>query len=294
MRAIVAVTLALSLLGIFSPVTQASTPSCGGLSATIVGTSGNDTLTGTDGPDVIVGLQGDDVIHGGGGADYICGNKGNDTIYGENDPDNLLAGGNGNDKIYGGPDAGEGDVLDGGGGDDVLDGGSTLGDFGDTVLYNDAPGPVNINLNTGVATGFGTDSLSGIEHVLGSSFADTIVGGSGFIQGLEGGDGNDYIKLTSNANFVEGGNGVDTIKITPGVFVDAGLTGGPGNDTFIGSNADDSLNIQDSSGNETAYGRDGNDTINMMDGQPGDTANGQAGTDTCNVDTGDQTLNCES
>ncbi|MEA2506197.1 MAG: hypothetical protein QOH48_815 [Actinomycetota bacterium] len=294
MRAIVAITLAMSLLGIFTPAGQASTPTCGGLPATIVGTSGNDTLTGTDGPDVIVGLQGDDVIHGGGGSDYICGNKGNDTVYGENDPDNLLAGGNGNDKIYGGADNGEGDVLDGGAGNDVIDGGSTPGDFGDVVQYQDAPGPVDVNLDTGVATGDGTDSVSGIENVLGSNFGDTIVGGTSPIQGLQGADGNDYIKLTSNANFVIGGNGVDTIKITPGVYSDAGLTGGPGNDVFIGSAAGDTMNIQDDSGNETAYGRGGNDTINMTDGQPGDTANGQDGTDTCNVDTGDQTLNCEN
>ena len=294
MRAMVAVVLSISLMAIFTPVSHASTPTCAGSPATIVGTSGNDTLTGTSGADVIVGLQGNDVIHGGGASDLICGNKGADTIYGEADPDRLLSGGNGNDQIYGGTDGGEGDVLDGGAGNDVIDGGSTQGDFGDTVLYDAAPGPVNVNLDTGVATGYGTDSLSGIEHVLGSSFADTLVGGSGFIQGLEGADGNDYIKLTSNADFVEGGNGVDTIKTTPGVYIDAGLDGGPGNDTFIGSNAEDSLNIQDSSGNETVYGRDGNDTINMTDGQPGDTANGQAGTDSCDVDPGDQTVNCES
>jgi Ca2+-binding RTX toxin-like protein len=294
MRATVSLALALSLMVVFTPVSQASAPTCAGSSATIVGTSGNDTLTGTAGGDVIVGLEGNDVIHGGGGSDIICGNKGADTIYGEDDPDNLLAGGNGNDRIYGGADSGEGDTLDGGGGNDVIDGGSTSGDFGDVVLYDAAPGPVNVNLDTGVATGYGTDSLSGIENVLGSSFADTIVGGTSFIQGLQGGDGNDYIKLTSNANFVIGGNGVDTIKMTPGVFSDAGLIGGPGNDIFIGSHAADSLNVQDSSGNETVYGRDGNDTINMTDGQPGDTANGQAGTDSCNADPGDQTLNCES
>jgi Ca2+-binding RTX toxin-like protein len=294
MRPIVTVMLALSLMVIFSPASDASTPTCAGRPATIVGTSGNDNLTGTAGDDVIVGLQGNDIIHGGGGSDVICGNKGADTIYGEDGPDIILAGGNGNDKIYGGADDGDGDTLDGGAGNEVIDGGSGPGDFGDSVGYDAAPGPVNVNLNTGVATGYGTDSLSGIENVLGSRFADTIVGGTSFIQGLQGGDGNDYIKLTSNANFVIGGNGADTIKITPGVFSDAGLIGGPGNDIFIGSNAADSINAQDDSGNETVYGRDGNDTINMTDGQPGDTADGQAGTDTCNVDPGDHTLNCES
>jgi Ca2+-binding RTX toxin-like protein len=268
---------------------------CAGWAATIVGTDGNDILTGTNSFDVIVGLKGDDVIHGAGGSDIICGNKGNDTIYGEHDPDSLLSGGNGNDKIYGGTDAGEGDVLDGGAGDDLLDGGSSLGDLRDAVFYIHAPGPVNVNLNTGLATGYGSDTLSGIDHVYGSNYADTIIGGTGFIYSLDGGPGNDYIKLTSNATYVDGEEGQDTIKLTPGVYVDAGLNGGAGDDTFIGSHAADSLRIDDGpNGNETVYGRDGNDTINIMDGQPGDTVDGQAGTDTCNVDSGDQTLNCES
>ena len=197
MQVLVAVLMVAGLTATPSPVNQTSTRTCAGYTATIVGTDGNDVVTGTTGADVIVGLQGNDVIHGRGGSDILCGNRGSDTIYGEADPDNLLAGGKGNDRIYGGAEAGEGDVLDGGAGDDVLDGGFTAGDFGDEVIYQDAPGPVDVNLVTGVATGYGTDSLSGIDLVFGSSYADTIVGGTQFLEGLIGGDGNDYIKLTS-------------------------------------------------------------------------------------------------
>jgi Ca2+-binding RTX toxin-like protein len=238
-------------------------------------------------------MRGNDVIHGGGGSDTICGNRGSDTIYGEADPDNLLAGGKGNDKIYGGTDAGEGDWLEGGPGDDLLHGGSTPGDYGDGVSYENAPGPVHVNLVKGAAVGDGTDSLSGFESVFGSVYGDSIVGGTHFLQGLMGNDGNDYIKLTSNASFVSGGNGDDTIKLTPGIVIDAGMDAGPGNDTLIGSSADDSLSLFDTSGNDSIYGRSGNDSIYLTDAQTGDLADGQAGTDTCRVDPGDVTRNCE-
>src|SRR2546429_6102587 len=46
---------------------------CNGLTATIVGTTGNDTLVGTAGNDVIAALAGDDTIDGAGGNDVICG-----------------------------------------------------------------------------------------------------------------------------------------------------------------------------------------------------------------------------
>lgn len=92
-------------------VTPPPSPQCGGLTATKVGTAGNDTLSGTDGVDVIAGLGGDDTIKGLLGNDIICGGDGTDTIDG----------GSGADKLYG--DAGN-DTVNGGSGDDSLDGGS--------------------------------------------------------------------------------------------------------------------------------------------------------------------------
>ncbi|HJV08136.1 MAG TPA: hypothetical protein VJ653_00575 [Acidimicrobiales bacterium] len=95
------------------PGTTTTTPpgTCGGLTPTIVGTSGPDTLTGTAGPDVIVGGGGNDSINGLGGDDTICGGAGNDR----------LVGGEGNDRLFG--DAG-GDQLIGDNGNDALDGGT--------------------------------------------------------------------------------------------------------------------------------------------------------------------------
>jgi Ca2+-binding RTX toxin-like protein len=106
---------------------------CGGRTATIVGTSGNDHLKGTAKPDVIVGLggndrlsgrDGDDRICGGPGDDRIRGGKGRDRLYGDDGRDrlagcsgpDLLKGGNGPDRLRGGPGR---DKLVGGPGLDI-------------------------------------------------------------------------------------------------------------------------------------------------------------------------------
>jgi subtilisin family serine protease len=83
---------------------------CIGVTATIVGTQGNDIIIGTSGHDVIHGLGGNDVIRGGGGRDTICGGPGKDGIFGEEGRDKLfgeggadrLNGGSGRDRCTGG------------------------------------------------------------------------------------------------------------------------------------------------------------------------------------------------
>ena len=99
---------------------QPPAETCNGLTATIVGTAGDDTLLGTAGDDVIVGLAGNDIIRGG-GDDVICGGDGNDSITGGyladwidgeagddvvsgNDGDDTLLGSEGSDSLYGGAD----------------------------------------------------------------------------------------------------------------------------------------------------------------------------------------------
>lgn len=83
---------------------------CAGLTATIVGTAGNDGITGTDGDDIISAGPGDDIVAASGGKDIVCGGDGND----------ILQGGGANDKLFG--EAGN-DTLRGGGGKDVCKGG---------------------------------------------------------------------------------------------------------------------------------------------------------------------------
>ncbi len=93
---------------------------CLGLTATIVGTSGDDVLDGTPGDDVIFGGRGNDIIRGLGGNDLICGGAGDDTLHGGRGVDGLH-GGAGDDELRGGQGA---DRIDGGRGMDVLVGGS--------------------------------------------------------------------------------------------------------------------------------------------------------------------------
>src|SRR5947209_3914100 len=104
------------LLGVWGKHADASTPTCGGQTATLVGTSGADTLVGTNGNDVIVGAGGNDVINGLGGNDIICGGAGNDTLVG-------------------------------GAGNDVLTGGTGI----DTASYTDQSSDVTVDLGAGTA-----------------------------------------------------------------------------------------------------------------------------------------------
>lgn len=93
------------------PSCLAGLGSCKGVTATMAGSSGNDTLFGTVRRDVIVAGRGKDTINGRGGRDRICAGSGNDTV----------TGGSGNDRVYG--DSGD-DRLSGDSGNDRLEGGS--------------------------------------------------------------------------------------------------------------------------------------------------------------------------
>jgi uncharacterized repeat protein (TIGR01451 family) len=111
--------------------TVSNAPGCGGRTATIVGTAGNDTITGTDGRDVIVTFAGDDTVFALQGNDIVCTRSGADTARGGSGGDRLiggtgpdrLAGKSGNDVLKG---KGGRDVLRGRGGFDILNGGAGL------------------------------------------------------------------------------------------------------------------------------------------------------------------------
>ncbi len=149
-----------------------------------------ETLTqdGGTGPDVMRGISTSDVMTGEANSDKLFGLGGND----------VLDGGAGNDKLWGG--TGD-DILIGGAGADTLTG----GDGSDTASYASATGLVVVDLSvTGAQNTHagGTDTLSGIENLVGSAFSDTLTGDGG-------------------ANRLTGGAGHDT------------LTGGGGADTFV-------------------------------------------------------------
>ena len=136
----------------------------------------------------------DESISGTAFADTIGGLGGNDTINGL-DGDDLLDGGSGNDTLNGG--SGD-DVLIGALGNDILDGGTGV----DTADYSGAGAAVFVDLSVGTASGgAGVDTLTNVENVTGSAFADTLTGddnanvlrGNGGIDTMNGGAGNDQL-----------------------------------------------------------------------------------------------------
>ncbi|MGO1080992.1 hypothetical protein [Inquilinus sp. CA228] len=192
----------------------------------IGGELGDDTLAGNGGNDSLSGEGGDDSLDGGDGNDRLVGGDGIDTADGGTGDDSADAGaGNdivsgeaGNDNLYGGAgddrlDGGDGnDILEGAAGADALTGGAGI----DTAAYSGSAEAVTISLQAGTGT-FGDaegDTLTGVEQVIGSAFADNLGGDAGN-NPLWGGAGNDVIA---------GAAGADTLK------------GGAGNDIFVYSN----------------------------------------------------------
>ncbi|MEH2168863.1 MAG: calcium-binding protein [Nostoc sp.] len=286
----------------------------------IFGSSDNDTLRGLDGDDKLFGGDGNDFLDGGFGFDTInggagtdttsyaffsgpidanlstgvvkfpgnstltdtlvsienlIGTAGNDTIVG-NDANNVLSGGAGND------------FIDGGFGFDTIDGGAGT----DTTSYAFFSGPIDANLATGVVKFPGnstlTDTLVGIENLIGTAGNDTIVGSSAN-NVLNGGDGDDKLFGGDGNDFLDGGFGFDTINGGAGTDttsyaffsgpIDANLATGvvrfPGNSTLT----DTLVSI------ENLIGTAGNDTI--VGSSANNVLNGGAGNDTISGDGGD-------
>ncbi len=163
-----------------------------------------------------------------GGGETIEGGSGNDTLSGQAG-DDTITGADGNDTLDGA--AGD-DALVGGTGDDTLIG----GDGNDSASYEDAPGPVVIDLGAGTASGAdGNDVLSGIEIVYGSGFGDTLTGGSG-VETLYGAAGDDTLNAAGAGDVLYGGEGNDLLNGGTGADT---LYGGDGNDTFTGGAGND-------------------------------------------------------
>lgn len=208
------------------PATAETT--CDGRVPTVVVTPGVPTV-GTPGDDVILGTIAPDRIDGGAGNDTICGLGGGDT----------LVGGPGDDRLFGGldgqyvPDDGyDGDIITPGPGDDYIDMGDDPASANveyvdrparyDTIWFDGAPGPVNVDLSVGVATGEGNDTIvvpaysGGIvgsahdDHLVGSRGPDRLVGGAGD-DGIRGLAGDDEIQPESGDDIVRGGIGEDFI-----------------------------------------------------------------------------------
>jgi serralysin len=199
--------------------------------------SGSDTFSGTSGNDWsgMPGVNaGNDVFNMGDGDDWVFGSMGNDTINGGN-------------------------------GWDTLSFENTQWDSGIPMVRG-----INANLNTGVVLdpyGF-TDTVTGVEHIVGSSYADVMTG-DGFENEFEGGRGKDTMNggggdqdwvsyqneqwwggshgIVANltAGTIRDGFGnVDTVKNienVTGTRYDDSFVGDAGRNTFIGGNGKDSF-----------------------------------------------------
>jgi len=318
----------------------------GGFGNDFIDASGSESslLSGGDGNDFLMGSRdGSDFMQGGLGNDILIGDVGNgfDQAYYSSAPAAVLvnlvtgtaSGGDGNDSlssiegVFGSfyndiiignaSDNGlvgwEGnDVLDGGSGNDTLRGeagNDTLrgGVGNDSAEYWSAFSAVTVNLATGIATGDGTDTLSGIENILGSDYSDTLIGDAGG-NFLWGGDGDDLLNGGAGADDLHGGLANDqyvvdnigdsihelaqegTDKVSSSVtftlpkhvenltLTGASTINGNGNgaaNTITGNSAANRLNA--GAGNDVLRGGAGNDELNG--GLGSDTLTGGAGKD---------------
>jgi Ca2+-binding RTX toxin-like protein len=308
------------------------------LAERFLGQDGNDRLYGMGGDDRMAAGLGNDLLRGGLGSDVIDGGDGIDTadyrdssagvsvnlLLGEglggtaegdvlanteslqgsqlgdvligDDGVNRLYGNNGGDSLQGGLGN---DILVGGAGADQMDG----GDGGDTADYRTSTAFVAVDLAQG--TGGDGDTLTSIEYVQGSQFADVIVGEAGANRHygndgddtLNGGDGNDLLIGGKGADAILGGSGTQdaadyrTAAAAVSLSLATGGTAGEAlGDTFsgiefvYGSSFNDSLagdalanRLVGSEGDDTLSGENGNDTLIGEEGD--DKQTGGAGSD---------------
>ena len=220
----------------------------------LYGTNYADKFIGNAGANYLRGYAGNDTLDGGTGNDSMVGDDGNDIYYVRDAGDvvsetNATASTGGTDTVYSylthsatqtytlGANIENGRIVAttasnmtgnvlsntiyAGAGNNLISGGT--GTEIDTVsyqygLFSGATSGINANLATGIITGTsGTDTLTRIENLIGSSLNDTLVGSTGN-NSLNGGSGNDSLS---------GGDGNDT------------LIGGAGKDTLVGGNGND-------------------------------------------------------
>jgi Ca2+-binding RTX toxin-like protein len=283
-------------------------------------TSEEDTINGVGGNDTINGLGGNDLINGGTGADTMIGGTGNDIYVVDNIGDvvvenpnegsdtvqssiaytlaanveNLLllgasaisGTGNGmNNVIIGNAGA---NTLAGLGGADSLDGGAGV----DRATYAASPAGVYVSLAMGEGSGGDAqgDTLTNIENLVGSNFADTLEGNAAN-NNLNGAGGSDTVSYQHAAAGVTVSLAITAAQNTVGAGIDtlvsfANLTGSYFDDILTGSTA---ANLIDGSyGNDTIDGGAGNDTL--IGGPGNDRLLGSSGADILSGGDGSDTL----
>ncbi|MEZ2229385.1 MAG: calcium-binding protein [Microcoleus sp.] len=276
--------------------------------ATMRGGAGDDFLQGTAEANVIYGDDGVDILLGGAkGRDSLYGGKGNDSVgffkagggnnlnltlsggSGGNEGSNLLRGDSGDDLVVG---INIRDTLLGGKGNDTVQGVASSsylsGDNGNDTLF--------VTNSTQTSQFGGNVVIIGIEKttLLGGAGNDSLTGPIGEFGGgrnsLDGGEGNDTIRVFATQDTAQGGAGDDFIvsSTTVNVQLTSGaqsslpgfagrnlLDGGVGNDTIVGGFSTDTILGGDDTvpgiGNDNlsglfslASGGNGDDTISSI------------------------------
>jgi len=221
-------------------------------SLTIVGFVTGDSIYAGLGDDIIYGVKGNDFIDGGAGADQMYGGLGNDSLFIDNVGDVAYENLNeGLDTVYfstpaytlgdniengyinttGAANAtgnGLNNVIYAGAGNNVIDGAAG----NDTVSYYYSADKVNVSLSVVTAQdtfGSGSDTLIGIENLVGSNAGDDSLAGNNAANVLQGMGGNDALYGLGGNDTLYGGAGND--------FIDGGagadqMYGGLGSDIF--------------------------------------------------------------
>ncbi|HJZ37428.1 MAG TPA: calcium-binding protein, partial [Solirubrobacterales bacterium] len=242
------------------PTTSAlacTTSHCGVGSQEFVGGSGNDTVFGERGNDILRGGEGDDRLYGGIGDDRLEGGPGNDLLSGGFGADSI-DGGEGSDFVRG--DATIDKIVDTGTAPGDIDTlsyatGATPG-FGNTPPYGDLPAypnfaaqhpgfPANANgrgvyldlsatthgngFDGGAPSGGGADDVVGsdFERIIGTPFADYIVGSKAGQQIYGGGGGDVLIASSAGGELFGGADGDDCVGGTPVSSCESTATEGP-------------------------------------------------------------------
>jgi Ca2+-binding RTX toxin-like protein len=169
-----------------------------------------ENVTGGAGADALTGDSLANILSGGGNNDTLTGGGGDDTTLG----------GAGNDRFVATINDGN-DTYNGGAGVDTYD------------LRLTSAGAV-ITATSAVGSEIGSDSLSGIENVVGSQ-------------------GNDNITLNGNSNVIDGQGGDDVIDAGGSNDV---IIGGAGNDTMNGGSGNDTFVFAAGFGHDVVIGFD--------------------------------------
>ncbi|HEV2814588.1 MAG TPA: hypothetical protein VGW10_15140 [Solirubrobacteraceae bacterium] len=212
-----------------------------------------------------VGTDHDSEVFTGGAGLHVDGRGGNDVLTDRGDPgftgpiggDMRLSGGPGNDNL-----TTLASFTRGGPGNDTFTFPFSSGSFRiGNVLYDEAAGPVTIQMPGGTAPGGdgdgGTDTFATVPlQVFGSDFADQFTGdaGNSYFGGrdgddtMDGGGAQDYLGGDGGEDVLDGGGGDDVVEggddddEVHGGEDDDSVAGGMGVDDVFGDGGDDLLN----------------------------------------------------